>query len=268
MKGKRVWSTVHEKEFVKVFSALSVRHGAWNVWVDFVTMTAIALSNVLELDAQVKTNRANQYESIRDKYTAEDQAQFEELAKITITAYEFNPHQDFLGELYMGMDFGSSWHGQFFTPWNISYMMAKMTITPDYAQKEDRGYISVCDPCCGAGCMLIAVAAAYQGESSERTYQNDVLFVGQDLDRIVALMCYIQLSVLGCAGYVAIGNSLTNSVDGHDLFPTIGANGELWYTPMWYSPVWTLRRFSLLMQLRDESESADAVSSTSVEEAS
>lgn len=96
--------------------------------------------------------------------------------------------------------------------------------------------------------MLIAAAAAYQGDSEQRTYQNDVLFVGQDVDRVVALMCYIQLSVLGCAGYVAIGNSLTNSVEGHDLFPTIGEGGELWFTPMWNSPVWVMRRFNCLYE--------------------
>ena len=35
-------------------------------------------------------------------------------------------------------------------------------------------------------------------------------------------MCYIQLSILGYAGYVAIGNSLTNPLGGTELFPTIG----------------------------------------------
>lgn len=247
MRGKRVWRTAHEKGFAKVFECLAVKYGAWNVWVDFVTMTAIALSNALELDTQVKTKRADQYESIRKKYTSEDQDQLEELAKITIAAYEHDPRQDFLGELYMNMDFGSSWHGQFFTPWNVSFMMAKMTISPGCAQQENKGYISVCDPCCGAGCMLIAAAAAYQGKSEQRCYQNDILFVGQDVDPVVALMCYIQLSVLGCAGYVATGNSLTNPIAGHDLFPTIGEGGELWFTPMWNSPVWVMRRMELVM---------------------
>ena len=65
----------------------------------------------------------------------------------------------------------------------------------------------------------------------------------------MALMCYIQLSILGCAGYVAIGNSLTNPFGGTDLFPTIGEGGELWYTPMWYSPAWELRRLKEIARL-------------------
>lgn len=252
MKRRRAWNSTHEKEFVRVFEGLAVRTGAWNVWSDFVTLTAIALSNACEPDEKIKVERRDTYEATSNRYTQEEVAQLEELAKITIAAYEDNPQQDFLGELYMGLDFGSSWHGQFFTPWNVAYMMAKMTISPDCAKQEEKGYIAICDPCCGAGCMLVAAAAAYQGKSSERTYQNDVLFVGQDLDRVVALMCYIQLSVLGCAGYVAIGNSFTNPVDGVDLFPTIGEGGELWFTPMWYSPTWTFRRFDQFMSVLDE----------------
>lgn len=49
-------------------------------------------------------------------------------------------------------------------------------------------------------------------------------------------MCYIQLSLLGCAGYVKIGNTLTDPMhDGDD--PT-----AYWYTPGYFSSVWQLRR--------------------------
>ena len=73
-------------------------------------------------------------------------------------------------------------------------------------------------------------------------YDRDLLFVAQDLDPVVAKMCYIQLSLLGCAGYVAVGDSLTNDISGPKLFPSIGEGGELWFTPMWFTPVWQGRR--------------------------
>lgn len=67
-------------------------------------------------------------------------------------------------------------------------------------------------------------------------YQNHVLVVAQDIDKTVALMCYIQLSLLGVAGYVKVGNSLTEPMTDND-------NKEnYWYTPMYFSPVWTMRR--------------------------
>lgn len=50
-------------------------------------------------------------------------------------------------------------------------------------------------------------------------YQKDVLFVGQDIDKVVAMMAYIQFSLLGCPGYIIVGNSLTDMPDGHVLFP-------------------------------------------------
>ena len=43
-------------------------------------------------------------------------------------------------------------------------------------------------------------------------YQNHVLVAAQDIDMTVALMCYIQLSLLGVAGYVKIGNSITDPI--------------------------------------------------------
>ena len=133
--------------------------------------------------------------------------------------------------------------------------MAMMTMGQDDDLIAKKGYASTLDPCCGAGCMLLAAAAAYDAIHKDRSYRQDMLFVGQDLDQVVALMCYIQLSILGCTGYVAIGNSLTNPLGGTELFPTIGDGGELWYTPMWYSPIWQLRRLKELAKMIDSSES-------------
>ena len=248
MAQKSVWRTTHEKEFVQVFQDLSVRMGPWRAWSDFITVTAIAFANFFEPNSSIKTDREGAFQSIMKAYTDDERKKIESLAQITVSAYEQNPQQDFLGELYMRLDFGDSWHGQYFTPWPIAYVMAQMTLGPEKQQLDEKGYISVCDPACGAGCMLLAAAATYQDSSDTPTYQDDVLFVGQDLDRNVALMCYIQLSIRGCAGYVAIGDSLVNPVSGHDLFPAIGDGGELWFTPYWYSPVWTFRRLKLLAE--------------------
>ena len=108
---------------------------------------------------------------------------------------------------------------------------------------DRKPYLSVCDNACGSGCLLIASAAAYIDMAKENgRYDRDLLFVAQDLDPVVAKMCYIQLSLLGCAGYVAVGDSLTNDISGPKLFPSIGEGGELWFTPMWFTPVWQGRR--------------------------
>ena len=75
-----------------------------------------------------------------------------------------------------------------------------------------------------------------QLEKANLNYQNHLLVVAQDIDETVALMCYIQLSLLGVAGYVKVGNSLTEPMTDND-------NKEnYWFTPMYYSNVWVLRR--------------------------
>ncbi len=55
-------------------------------------------------------------------------------------------------------------------------------------------------------------------------------------------MCYIQLSLLGCAGHVCIGNSLTNLLTGHVLYPQEKEGQELWLMPMFQADVWNMRR--------------------------
>lgn len=54
--------------------------------------------------------------------------------------------------------------------------------------------------------MLIAFANV--AREHKLNYQRDVLFVAQDIDQTAALMCYIQLSLLGCPAVVIVGDSL------------------------------------------------------------
>ena len=85
-------------------------------------------------------------------------------------------------------------------------MMGKLvgSDVPDLIEKH--GFISVNDSCCGSGAMLIAFARNCQEDDID--FQRKVLFVGQDIDPVVARMCYVQMSLLGMPGYVVIGDSL------------------------------------------------------------
>jgi len=58
-----------------------------------------------------------------------------------------------------------------------------------------------------------------------------------------------EIVCVAYAGYVAVGNSLTNPVGGPDLFPQIGEGGELWFTPGLFTPVWNKRRQIELVKL-------------------
>ena len=42
-----------------------------------------------------------------------------EILNIIVMALENEPEQDFLGKMYMNLNLGNHWKGQFFTPYNI-----------------------------------------------------------------------------------------------------------------------------------------------------
>lgn len=90
-------------------------------------------------------------------------------------------------------------------------------------------------------------------EKAGLNFQNHILFSAQDIEETVALMCYIQLSLLGVAGFVKVGNSLTDPIRNGDSLE------NYWFTPMYFSDVWHTRRVVSQMMdiLREERESDD-----------
>lgn len=228
-----------EKEFLHVFNGLLNQHRALDVWRDFIVMYACAISN--PLDKKHYEEREKRYMDIITKYGKEDQKIFPELAAIVTMALTDNPEQDFLGTIFMNLNLGNNLRGQFFTPYNVCRLMAELTIGAEIVTEiKKKGYISINDPCCGAGATLIAGVHAAQKYLEEAkipmNYQNCVLVVAQDIDETVALMCYIQISLLGVAGYVKVGNSLTSPIVSGEL------TDNYWFTPMYYSNVWIKRR--------------------------
>ncbi len=126
-------------------------------------------------------------------------------------------------------------------PYDVCRCMVEISGGSDPAA-ENAGFFSVSDPACGAGALLIAFANLCRRKNI--CYHDKVLFVAQDIDLIAGLMCYIQLSFLGCAGYVVIGNTITEPSTAYDrrgLLPA-GPQSRIWYTPFFSTDIWYLRR--------------------------
>lgn len=225
-----------KKEFLRVFNQLTNRHRSWDVWRDFIVMYACALSN--PVDKQHYDEREALYLRTIKKYNKQEQPLFSELAAHTVMALEENPEQDFLGSIFMSLNLGNQHNGQFFTPYHVCELMAEVSMQDSVLKIEKEGYITINDPCCGAGATLIAGvhAAKKRLDKAGYNYQNHVFVVAQDIDMTVALMCYIQLSLLGIAGYVKVGNSLTDPITTND------STENYWYTPMYFFPAWSMRR--------------------------
>lgn len=199
-------------------------------------MYACAISNAV--DKSHFNEREAMYLKRIQKYSKKEQELFPQLAAEVVLALEKNPEQDFLGKIFMELNLSNDSGGQFFTPYNVCRMMAEMTVGDVVAHVEKHGYITINDPACGAGATLIAAVHAAAKPLSEAgfNWQNHVLVTAQDIDYTVALMCYIQLSLLGAAAYIKIGNTFTEPMDSTDTLE------NYWFTPMYFSGVWSARR--------------------------
>lgn len=213
------------------------------MWRDFVVMFACSLSN--PVDKSHYDEREKRYLKIINKYNREEQQLFPELAAHTVMALEENPEQDFLGGIFMELGLGDGKNGQFFTPYHICDLMAKITVDDVSKEIEEKGYVTIHDPCCGAGATLIAGVheVRRQLEKMNLNYQNHVLVVAQDIDEVVALMCYIHLSLLGVAAYIKVGDVFCDPIREGD------STENYWFTMMYFSDVWQTR---LLIRRMDD----------------
>lgn len=132
MKEKIHFDTPDAKDFVATFRQLTNRHESWKVWSDFVTLSACSIAVQFDCaDRDRVEQRLKWVSNVSDRYSDDELERFGKLLEITASALQADPNQDFLGRLYMSLDFGNSWRGQFFTPWNVAYMMAMMTMGQD-----------------------------------------------------------------------------------------------------------------------------------------
>lgn len=221
---------------VKMYNSLIGSHQLWELWQDSMTMFALSISNTV--DGRYRDKREAMYMDIAHKYTKDEMQVFPQIFGEIIIQLEAEPEQDLLGDLYMQLDLGSHWHGQFFTPYNICAMMAKTQLGQQEYTVENIKPISVCDCACGGGALLIAAAHEYKKAISHTglNAQHYICLFAQDLSQVSSMMCYVQLSLQGFAGKVKLGDSLMNPLVEQD-------NGsDIWYTPMWFSDVWAIRR--------------------------
>ena len=122
--GKIRTRNQHQAEFVKCIQKFGGKYQTWEIYADFISMFACAISN--GIDRVHFKPREEMYMQIIRKYTNEEQAIFPEMMGHVINGMEENRDCDFLGELYMALDLGSHWKGQFFTPYSLCKMTAQL----------------------------------------------------------------------------------------------------------------------------------------------
>ncbi|EIP5489429.1 DUF1738 domain-containing protein [Salmonella enterica] len=202
--ARRGKTNPHVQRFVSLFNQTAPDENRWQVFSDFVHMAACSLYNALHRDEAFEAD----YMRRVGRYSREDANNMSCLLAEVIQGLEFCP-TDFLGQIFMNLELGNTRHGQYFTPYNVSHTMAQMTLSDGLPvlTSGERDFITVSDPACGAGGMIVAMAEAMLEAGFNP--QKQMVAYCVDIDPVAAMMCYIQLSLMGIPAIVAIGNSLT-----------------------------------------------------------
>ena len=196
---------ITDVEYKKFFELLDFNRGKHNmidIFRDLVVMHAIAIKNAVHYEQKYE----DQYLKIAQKYSNEEMGVIIQLInELIYLLLKGDELRDVLGEIYQQIGANSNRIGQVFTPRHIAKAMAKMVINTEELSKKE--YISIGDPTCGAGVLLIEAANVLNENNID--YKKKVLMIGQDLDFICVCMTYIQLSIYGIPAVVRYGNTLT-----------------------------------------------------------
>lgn len=203
------------RRFITVFGDTARNLRRWEVFSDFIMLAAS------ELDmARIRTpENIERSREICAKYCESDICNLHALFGLMVCALEAKFH-DFLGAIFMELELGDDRNGQYFTPYNVQSLLARL-LMPDIDETIRReGFVTVSDPASGAAGMIVAYAelmleAGYN--PSEQMFGSCI-----DIDPIAADMAFIQLSLLGIPAEVVTGNTLTMQFN------------RVRYTPVYY----------------------------------
>lgn len=204
----------HQQAFAKLVHENSRSRHPYTVFKDFCELAALSFSNAVDR-AQFEVREAR-YLQIVKGYKTDEVARFPKmLACLTLSLEE--GMSDCLGELFMALELGNSRAGQFFTPYPVSVLMAKMLCTEAGQLCKERGFVRVMEPAVGAGGMVIATAEALRDEGIN--YQQAMHATCIDVDATAVHMAYVQLSLLHIPAIVMHGNALSLEQWGYWLTP-------------------------------------------------
>jgi hypothetical protein len=209
--------------FIKLFNSIAGHRHRYEVFRDFVTMTAIALHNGFRRSEALEA----EYLGIVKRYDREAINTFPKLLAELVELLQPEP-TDILGQLYMQLELGNEHVGQFFTPPELSLLIANVMIGDELNQKiASRGFVTFNEPACGAGGMVLAFAKTV---IEQKHNPANVMWAScQDIDRTAALMCFIQLTLWNIPAEVVVGNTL--AVERREVF----------YTPAHWMGLWNVK---------------------------
>lgn len=190
-----------KKEFISYMHKIDTSKNLSSIFHDFLSLSTYAIAQPFYRSPEIE----QKYLNIIRSYPKEQAEIFSQMFALVVLALE-KEHQDFLGKIYEDNRFGDIRKGQYFTPYNVAKMMAEINTTDLEQKLNTREIITISEPCCGSGVMVIAFAETMKEKNFN--YQQQMYAEVIDLDEMCYKMAYIQLSLLGIPAKVMHGDSL------------------------------------------------------------
>lgn len=184
-------------DFRKILERLAHRHDTRRVFDAFVRLAACAVA--------AQTREAEYLEEAKHWNKTELELFAEALGSL-VHEMESQPFTDLIGGYYMEFALsskGQQWGGEFHTPKNVCDMLAMMLFDP--ASFPAEGPITVCEPACGAGAMILSVGQVCPPEVRRRLRVTAI-----DINRTACDMAFINTTLWGIPTRVLHGNTLSN----------------------------------------------------------
>ncbi len=202
------------KEFRKLFDRFTYRRNWHDAFRDFIDITACVVHQ--EPYHRGLLERDDDFERIEELYMSTIKRFDKEELDLVSKFYAFThmalgtTGEDFLGQQYMDLEIHNKHNGEYFTPTHMARMMAELSMQGCEDTIQSKGYITLQEPTCGAGVMVIEAANVIRRHGHDPRYT--MLFQAIDINRVCFNMAYIQLSMLGLAGNVIHGDTLRAEV--------------------------------------------------------
>lgn len=194
-----------KQKIVEMIISMAGKYPPITIFEDWVCCSAIAIQNACCLfHNRVWEQREQTYLAIMQKYEIEERKRLSEMLLLLTLAFE-EKTEDLLGQIFMESGCGSKQNGQFFTPYHLSELTAKLAL----AEVEKTGKLIINEPSVGGGGMIIGVANALK--EKRINYQTCMKVTAQDLDWRSVYMAYVQFSLLGINAEVIQGDTLSEA---------------------------------------------------------
>ena len=206
----------YRKQFIKAFERLAHHRERHDVFSDFLEMAVCAIRKRTMPSGPAADAIEAEYMAVVKHNQADDVRAMPRLLGITTLAIQ-DGGCDFLGQVAGDLELVTGHMGQFFTPYDVSRMIAEMTLDTVGKVIAEQGFVTVQEPACGAGGMVIAAADALarQGFDISRHLYVDAT----DISPMCFRMTYFQAALRGIPATIWRGNTLSLEMVDHAVTP-------------------------------------------------